>query len=91
MLEEVPRRLTGEACLLFEFAKCGIRQPFAILENSTRQSPFRLTTSNQQNSLASTADHGGALLQTKLLHMCLFSGARPLRLSFGRVLSTVKS
>lgn len=49
---------------------------FAVLENSTRQSPFRLAACNQQDSVASTADHGGAFLQTELpLLFYIFRGA----------------
>ena len=39
---------------------------FSALQDAARQSPLRLATCDQENSLASATDNGGACLQTEL-------------------------
>lgn len=65
ILEEIFRRLAREARLLLEFPQRGLRQMFTVLEDSTRQRPFRLTSCDQQNALASSTDNSGSFPQVR--------------------------
>ncbi|SAL09069.1 hypothetical protein AWB64_00070 [Caballeronia sordidicola] len=65
-VEEISGRLPGKPRLFLEFPKCGVREMFSSLKDPARQSPLRLTTCDQENSLTSATDNGGACLQTEL-------------------------
>lgn len=65
-VEEVFGRLPGKSRFFLEFAKSGDGTLFPLLEDPAWQGPLRLTTCDQKNSFASTADHGCAFLQTGL-------------------------
>lgn len=65
ILKQVLRRFARQACFLFEFPKGGVRQMLSAFEDPSRQSPFRLTSCNQQNSLASTTDNSGSFPQAR--------------------------
>lgn len=65
-IEKVLRRFPGKPRFFLELAKRGIREMFSTFQDAARQSPLRLTTSHKKDSLASSADHGGAFFQTEL-------------------------
>lgn len=65
-VEEILRRLPGQSRFFLELPKCGGRDVFAVLQNPTWQCPLRLTTCDQEDSLTSATDDGGAFLQTDL-------------------------
>lgn len=65
-VEQVPGRLAEEAGLLLELSKRGLRKLLTALQHAARQCPLRLTACYQENSLASTTDHGGPFLQLEL-------------------------
>lgn len=72
ILEEIFRRLARKACLLFKLAQRGRRQMLTVLEDATRQRPFRLTSCDQQNSLASSTDNSGSFPQVRSGNLSLY-------------------
>ncbi len=65
-VEEVLGRFPRKPRFFLEFPKRGVRELFPTLQYSAWQSPFRLATCDQENSLTSATDHGGAFFQTGL-------------------------